>query len=70
MELNITEKFLLLGLHPEKGRFIISDVHLSYGLVGAILLEMSIDNRIAIENNRVILKETGATTRLSPKFQQ
>lgn len=57
MELNLAEKFLLLGLHPEKGRFTISDIHRSYGLVGAVLLDMSMDGRIELENNRVLLKE-------------
>lgn len=50
MELNTVEKFLLLALHPEKGRFRISDVHLKFGTIGAILLDLSIQKFISLQN--------------------
>lgn len=56
MDLNTAEKFLLLAQHPVKGRFIVSDTEISYGIIGAFLLDMSIDNRIGIEDKRLILK--------------
>jgi len=59
MKLNTLTKFLLLAHHPEKGRFLISDVHINYGIIGAALLEMSLDGQIEIEDNRLILLKNG-----------
>ncbi len=56
MNLNTTEKFLLIAQHPTKGKFIISDTHINYGIVGALLIEMTLDNKIIIEENKLILK--------------
>jgi len=56
MNLSTVENFLLIAHHPSKGRFLISDVHINYGIIGALLLEMSIENRIVIENERLRLK--------------
>ena len=58
MKLSIPEKFLLLAKHPEKGRFIISGIHMQYGLVGSVLLEMSVEDRFEIRNNLLYLKAT------------
>jgi len=55
MKLSIVEEFLLIALHPVKGRFIISDLHINYGIIGALLMEMSLENKISIENDRLIL---------------
>jgi len=54
MTLNTIEKFILLAQHPDKGRFVTSDMHMHYGIIGALLLEMSFDKRITIENNLLI----------------
>ena len=56
MRLSTAEKFILIAQHPDKGRFILSDLHVNYGIIGAILLEMSIENKVIIENDCVILK--------------
>jgi len=56
MNLSIPEKFLLLAQHPDKGRLIISGLQLQYGIIGALLLQMSVEERISIENDLVILK--------------
>jgi len=56
MELSTSQEFLLLAHHPQKGRFLISDTNLNYGIIGALLLEMSQENRIVIEDGRLILK--------------
>lgn len=55
MKLNTLTKFLLAAQHPSKGRFIISGMHIQYGIVGAALLEMSQEKRIDIESNKVFL---------------
>jgi len=56
MNLSIPEKFLLLAQHPDKGRLIISGLQLQYGMIGALLLQMSVEKRISIENDLVTLK--------------
>lgn len=56
MELTIIEKFLLIAQHPEKGRFIIPDMQLNHGIIGALLLEMSLVEMIDIEKDKLILK--------------
>lgn len=59
MKLNTLNKFLLIAHHPEKGRFLISDVHINYGIIGAALLEMSLDGQLKIEENRLIVLKSG-----------
>lgn len=54
MKLNSLSKFLLLAHHPEKGRFIIADIHVNYGIIGAALLEMSLDGQFSIKENKLI----------------
>lgn len=55
MNLSIPEKFLLLAQHPDKGRLIISGLQFQYGIIGALLLQMSVEERISIENDLVTL---------------
>ena len=59
MSLNTAEKFLILAHHPEKGRFIVRGVQLSYGLVGALLLDMSLENIVSVQDNRLIYRSSG-----------
>ncbi len=58
MEIRLTEKFLLIAQSPEKGRFLISSLQLNVGLVGAILMEMTFDKKIVIEQNKLLLKSS------------
>jgi len=58
--LNTSEKFFLLAHHPEKGRLVIPGQHFRYGLAGAILLDLSLDGRIGMENGRVTPKPGNA----------
>lgn len=57
MKLDLLEKFILLAHHPEKRRFLISDLPINYGLIGAMLLDMSLEERIDIQNDDLILKD-------------
>ena len=59
MRLNTLTKFLLVAHHPEKGRFLVSDTYINYGIIGAALLEMSLDGQIKIEENKLILIKNG-----------
>lgn len=54
--LNISEKFVVLAHHPEKGRLVISRQYFQYGLAGAILLDLCLDGRIGIDNGRITPK--------------
>ena len=56
MEIRLTEKFLLIAHNPEKGRFLINSIQLNYGIIGAILMEMTFDDRISIEKDKLLLK--------------
>jgi len=55
---NIAEQFLLLIQNPEKPGYVIQDPQKSVGIIGAILLDLSINNCIQIENGlfKVITK--------------
>lgn len=57
LNLNTQERFLVLAQHPEKGRFVISDIQLNFGIIGAILLDLTVNDEIKIEND--ILTTTG-----------
>jgi len=57
MELNTIERFLLIAQHPSKGRYRISEVFVKYGTIGAILLEMTLSNKIKVENNILLIEE-------------
>lgn len=58
MKLSIVELFLLLAQHPSKGRFVIGDMQINYCIIGAILLEMSLDGMIGLENDVLVLKDS------------
>jgi golgi phosphoprotein 3 len=59
MKLNTAEKFLILAHHPEKGRLMINGLQLKYGLVGALLLEMSLGKIVSVQDNRLVYSSAG-----------
>lgn len=56
MSLKIVKNFLLLSQHPEKGRFIIDEIKLQYGIIGALFMQMSLDGMIDIVDDQLLLK--------------
>jgi len=54
MEYKVTEHFISLSLNPDTGRYLILGNYLTYGLVGAILMDLSLAGRISIDNHIVI----------------
>lgn len=56
MELNLVDKFILLALNDDKGTFASEPFAMTYGLAGAILLELSLRECITITNKKVHLK--------------
>ena len=59
MQLDLLEKFTLLAHHPEKRRFMISEVYVNYGIIGAMLMDLSLINRLDIKNENLIIKDSG-----------
>lgn len=63
MEINLTlkEKFLLLSYHPEKGRMLHTASYASYGIAGAVMLELAGMEKYKIENEKVVLHDSRPT---------
>lgn len=54
MELNLAEELLLLALDAESGEILLSvSTAIPYGLVGAILMELHLNKKIKIENDKI-----------------
>lgn len=53
METSITKQFVILSLHPEKGRILIQNTYYRYGLGGAVLMDFLNRGEISLENKRV-----------------
>lgn len=54
-DLNLVDKLLLLALDDEKGTFVSGPFALTYGLAGAILLELSLKECIRIVDKKVVV---------------
>lgn len=63
MENNLTlkEKYLLLCYHPEKGRLLNTANYTSYGIAGAIILELAEMNKFKLENDRIVITDRRKT---------
>ncbi|MBU1013944.1 MAG: GPP34 family phosphoprotein [Bacteroidetes bacterium] len=55
---NLTEKFILLAMHPDKARYKISDQALNAGLIGAILLDLTKEDKLLIKNKMLQAKSS------------
>ena len=55
IDLNLVDKMLLLALDDEKGTFVSGPFALTYGFAGAILLELSLKERIKIVDKKVVV---------------
>jgi len=54
METTVIRQFVMLSLHPEKGRRIIKDPFFRYSLAGAILMDFLNSGEITLKDKRVI----------------
>lgn len=54
MELNTAEKFLLIIMHPEKPRYLIPETQINPGLFGAMLMDLSLEEKIEFKDKRII----------------
>jgi hypothetical protein len=60
-ELTLKEKYLLLCYHPEKGRMLSTSSFASYGIAGAIMLELAELDKFKLTNDKVFLADTRTT---------
>ncbi len=59
-DLTLSEKYLLLCYHPEKGRLLHTANYYNYGLAGALMLELAERGICKIENNKLVLTDNKA----------
>lgn len=55
--LNLLEKYLLIALDDEKGKFVNDSIYLHYGFAGAILLELAIRKKVEVSGEKILLKD-------------
>lgn len=55
--LTTPEKFILLAHHPVKARYVISHIHLKFGMAGALLLELTLDGSVEMQDDRLVLRK-------------
>ncbi|HKK42729.1 MAG TPA: GPP34 family phosphoprotein [Bacteroidales bacterium] len=54
MAQSVAELFLILAIHPSKGRIAIDNIHFRYTLTGAVLMDSLGNKEFTIENKRLI----------------
>lgn len=54
MDHKVTEHFISLSLSPDTGRYQVLGNYLTYGIVGALLMDLSLGGRIALEDHMLI----------------
>lgn len=54
METSVARQFVILSLHPEKGRIMIPGTHFRYALTGAVLMDLVLRGEIALENRKLV----------------
>lgn len=61
METTVSTQFVILALHPDKGRMLIDNIHFRYSLTGAVLMDFLNNGEISLSNNRLVpsLKKNG-----------
>ncbi|MEE4215176.1 MAG: GPP34 family phosphoprotein [Bacteroidales bacterium] len=62
MENKVTEQFISLSLNPESGRYLVLGNYLTYGIIGALLMDLSLAGKIIIEGNKVMIARDNSMT--------
>ena len=57
MDLSLKEKFLIISIEPGKGKIMLMGNQLTYGIAGAILLELKSKNIVNFADNILILNQ-------------
>ncbi len=50
MEPAVTTQFVILSLHPDKGRIMIDNIHFRYSLTGTVLMDFLDQEEISLRN--------------------
>ena len=53
MELTVTPQFIILALHPEKGRITVQDTYFRYSLIGAYFMDLLKSGEISMADKRL-----------------
>ncbi|MEA1885775.1 MAG: GPP34 family phosphoprotein [Bacteroidota bacterium] len=62
MDHKVTEQFISLSLNPSTGRYLVLGNYLTYGIVGAIMMDLALAGKIALEDHVIIEgKDTSST---------
>jgi hypothetical protein len=54
METTVTQQFVILSLHPERGRIRIDNTHFRYSLIGAVLMDFLNNGELSMNNKRLV----------------
>jgi len=54
MDHKVTEQFISLSLNPDSGRYQVLGNYLTYGMAGAMLMDLSLAGKISLEGHTVI----------------
>jgi hypothetical protein len=54
MEITVTTQFVILSLHPDKGRILIDNMRFRYSLTGAVLMDFLDNGEISLNNLRLV----------------
>lgn len=57
MQLDVLEKFVLLAHHPAKRRYLISELYINYGIIGAMLLDLSLMKKLDLRDEMLIITD-------------
>ena len=58
MELNLIDQLTLLALDDKKGTFVTDSTAYSYALAGALIMELALEQRIDLIDEKVIIKDS------------
>lgn len=54
MDSPVTTQFVILSVHPDNGRIVISNMEFKYSLIGAVLMDFLDNGEVTISNRRLI----------------
>ncbi|MFO7756680.1 MAG: GPP34 family phosphoprotein [Bacteroidales bacterium] len=66
MDHKVTEHFISLALNPKSGRYLVLGNFLRYGVIGAILMDLSLANKISLEGHKIKAGNDISTTGIKP----
>lgn len=65
MDHKVTEHFITLSLNPDSGRYLVLGNYLTYGIIGAVLMDLSLEGKITIDNQIIKAERDSKPTGIS-----